>query len=630
MTNDESEVALEALVRSLEVDPGTQEYRYFLRERDLERQLEHLILSLGEDQDHQTPPLEIHLAPMRPPKLIARNFSQPLERIRWKPALTIPKVHWYESVYQLETWIRDHGQSTVDRAADVRRVIVGADLTVNTGTAQVWFLWTLAEAHRHALPGFFEKIIIFGISGFHSSVPASVASQLSIPVEQRFARPLTQRDRPLAGDPSGVLERLVRRSLALDVACPQQQRIFERARRTATFLCLETGCPTIGLPLFWSEVDWTPLWRSLDYYVAHRRPYPRAPFYSAYQKTLDELLERTEKRRPVLLHGRQGTGKTFVAARAVTLWRVQNRYAFWHDCLDFDTIENVLGHLDRYLEELGIAAHPAANHDPAATAQTPVRPMSLKEMWIRGEAKAAGIVDELLRRLARLDRATLLVFDRVHNVRRSLREGGAFWEFLKALSRKTRHLAGTCEPHPESEVVTGSPLDTLAQLREPNDTSGGGSTLSGPGSMHGVPAVVFILQTHVQPHVDPDAHVASLSPDPAVVEASKELELAKHDCFTCPIDTSDVFDDPTLLSRRLLRPGEEKDDHLRCGSSTADASPGQPGSGHRGSPGPWRSSSPGGQGSPHRPDPVVRGGHGQAFGVLGAVPAGRRVRRPPG
>lgn len=478
--------ALSASLTGHEDEQRPNELKYFLSRTDCEESIRKIVNELR-DEGFST----IHLVSMRPPALLGRLFDQLSRPLRDDLQKQGTSISYFRNLYDLQPTPTSAGPAC----------LVALDICVNEGHTRNWFLSTL-PAHLGDPSRFYQKVVILALVGFDSAgpLPSAPAGLGSVALTQRFGRSFTESDRPFAtadnahlhGSTPAVLD-LVRDSLSLSGA-PAHRRILDRVSKRSTFVCLETGCPPIDLPIFWSDYNWTPLWSTIDFYVPNRRPFPRAPFFSAYQGTLQRVLDRIVSGQSTLLHGPQGIGKTFLAARVVELCRIQSYYVLWHDCLDFDTIGNLLGHLDRFLDELGVG-------------------VGLSAHW---PSNITSLVDLIDHAIAKLDRPVLFAFDRIQNVL-APQEGGRFWAFLTELTnRLSQHTDARTAGHHKGRSVC-----------------------------------LLIHQTH---RSNTDVHRAVIDVDTEVQDMLRELHLPQDGgSVTCPVDGTDVFSDSRLLADRLLR-----------------------------------------------------------------------------
>jgi len=182
------------------------------------------------------------------------------------------------------------------------------------------------------------------------------------------------------------------------------ERIFAPVRGTderCSLLTFYYGCPPDSMDVLWQPMDGQrPLFPVVDYGEHHSSPTPRPLFFSANPRTLELLRDKIEAHESVLVHAPAGRGKTYLAARALDDLRPRFN-GFWHDMTEFDTIENLLDHIDAFLGGFR-------------------QPLGLSRDWSVAIAEGdANVEESLARRVAKalreLDRPTVLVFDRLEN-----------------------------------------------------------------------------------------------------------------------------------------------------------------------------------------------------------------------
>lgn len=431
----------------------------------------------------------VHWVPMRMPSRLAMILGSCVDKQ--------PKRHqWMPCLH--EFLLRESRQS---EDVGPNACLVALDSFMNRGITRDRFLRLLARFPEVARK--YRVVYLAAVAGYAPDGSAEwvwPGGELDPSPEFRtiIGRALGEPDRP----PHCVRDRgdlLVRGELQDFVDASDMP---DRGR--PTLVSFYYACPFAVLPILWAERDgWTPLLKPLEYYSPSYRPLARAPFFAAYQQTFDQLRRRIVRGGVVLLYAPMGSGKSYLAARAMEFSR-PSFYIVWHDCLEFDGIETLLERLDSFLTQLGIAS--------------PSLLRSWRQPWNEEE-----LATELLRRLSVLDQPVLIVLDKVQNVSPFHRDppeepdSTPLWLFITHLVESFRR---------------ASAEDTAAAAR---------STL--------------ILITHTtESSTNPDGSVVSgLDPfaDPVIERLCEQLDITSEERLYCPADGNDSFD-AALLARRLV------------------------------------------------------------------------------
>jgi hypothetical protein len=209
--------------------------------------------------------------------------------------------------------------------------------------------------------------------------------------------------------------------------------------RSPSLVVFYYGAPFDAVSGYWTDSDnQTALFRPLEYYNPSYRPPARAPYFQAYRHTLEWLAGRADRGGVVLLHGPEGGGKTYLAARLAETRRPSN-YIFWYRCRSFDSIENLIEHLDVFLIRLGIDDR-------------------LSSRLYRPDGEA-DVAERLVRHLGKLDRPAILMLDGLErvNVASDSRQDPRSVPFTLFVSHLVRVLStGTAAVSPPFMLLTHS------------------------------------------------------------------------------------------------------------------------------------------------------------------------------